>query len=96
MNYHDGSPAKLGDIVIIRLADGDKQARIVWLGDTREHVNLDADFMDWAESGKLLDPSQVVIEWIDPNPFAHHDPQYAPVGNLMFTGLDGCATRVDA
>ena len=96
MNYHDGSPAKLGDIVVIRLADRNAKARVVLLGDTREHLDLDADFIEWAESEKLLDPSQVVIEWIDPNPFAHDDPQYAPVGNHMFTGLDCCVTRVDA
>ena len=96
MNYHDGSPAKLGDIVAIRLADRSAKARVVLLGDTREHLGVDAEFIEWAESQKLLVPSQVVVEWIDQNPLAHDDPQYAPVGNYMFTGLDCCVTRVDA
>ena len=96
MNYHDGSPAKLGDIVVIRLADRDAKARVVLLGDTREHLDVDAEFIEWAESEKLLAPSQVVVEWIDQNPLAHDDSQYAPVGNYMFTGLDCCVTRVDA
>ena len=96
MNYHDGSPAKLGDIVAVRLADRTAKARVVLLGDTREHLDVESEFIEWAESEKLFDPSQVVIEWIDQNPLAHSDPQYAPVGNYMFTGLDCCVTRVDA
>jgi hypothetical protein len=64
------------------------------LGDTREHLDIDKQFLDWVESDKtLLEPSQVVVEWIGRNPFAHNDPKYAPVGNYMFTGLDECITH---
>ena len=93
MRYSDGSPVKLGDIVTILLADGSAKARVVMLGDTREHLSVDEGFIEWVESEKLLDASQVVVEWIDSNPFAHDDPRYAPVGNYMFTGLDCCVTR---
>jgi hypothetical protein len=96
MQYHDGSLAKLGDIVTIPLPGGSARARVVMLGDTREHLDIDKGFIEWVESEKLLDPSQVVVEWIDQNPLAHSDPKYAPVGNYMFTGLDACVTRVDA
>jgi hypothetical protein len=85
MQYTDGSLVKLGDTVTIRLADGDAKARVIMLGDTREHLGMDDDFIE-----KLLDSSQVVVEWIGRNPFAHDDPQYAPVGNYMITGLDCC------
>jgi hypothetical protein len=96
MNYHDGSPAKLGDIVSIPISGGSARARVVMLGDTGEHLDMDTGFIEWVESEKLLDSTQAVVEWIDQNPLAHSDPQYAPVGNYMFTGLDCCVTRVDA
>ena len=96
MHYHDGSPVRLGDIVSIPMSDGSARARVVMLGDTREHLDIDEGFIEWVESGKLLDASQVVVEWMDQNPLAQRDPQYAPVGNYMFTGLDCCVTRVDA
>jgi hypothetical protein len=94
MKYADGSPVKLGDIVTILLAEGGARARVVMLGDTREHFGIDEGFIEWVESKKLLDSSQVVVEWLDQNPFAHDDPQFAPVGNYMFTCLDACVTPV--
>lgn len=91
MKYHDGSPAKLGDIVIIPMQDCSAKARIVMLGDTREHLEIDRSFLEWVEGDKgLLEPSYVVVEWIGQNPLAHNDPRYAPVGNYMFTQLDEC------
>ena len=95
MNYQDGSPVKLGDIVAIPMPGGSARARVVMLGDTREHISADEGFVDWVESENLLDSSQVVVEWFDQNPLAHNDPQFAPVGNYMFTGLCG-VKRVDA
>ncbi len=93
MKYADGSVVKLGDIVTIRLSPGSARARVVMLGDSREHLDVDAAFIRWVESENLLEPSQVIVEWIDRNPFAHNDPRYAPVGNYMFTGLDACITH---
>ena len=95
MNYHDGSAAKLGDIVSIPMPDGNAKARLVMLGDTGEHLEMDAAFIEWVESAKMLDSTEAVVEWIDQNPLAHSDPQYAPVGNYMITGFC-CVTRIDA
>jgi hypothetical protein len=94
MKYPDRSLVKLGDIVTIPLRDSVAKARVVMLGDTREHLDIDKKFLDWVESDKtLLEPSYVVVEWIDRNPLAHNDPKYAPVGNYMFTELDECVTH---
>jgi hypothetical protein len=94
MKYPDGSTVKLGDIVTIPLPSGSSRARVVMLGDTREYLDIDKQFLYWVESGKLLlEPSYVVVEWIDQNPLAHNDPKYAPVGNYMFTELDECITH---
>jgi hypothetical protein len=94
MKYHDGFPAKLGDIVIIPLRDSSAKARIVMLGDTREHLDIDKEFLDWVENDKsLLEPSYVIVEWVDRNPLAHNDPKYAPVGNYLFTKLDECVSH---
>lgn len=96
MKYADGLPVELGDIVSISLADGSAKARVVMLGDTREHLDIEAGFVQWVERENLIEPSQVIVEWLDRNPFAHGDPQYAPVGQYLFTGLDCCVRRVDA
>ena len=63
------------------------------LGDTREHLDIDKQFLDWVERDKMLEQSHVVVEWVGHNPFAHNDPQYAPVGQYMFTQLDECVTH---
>lgn len=90
MQYDNGSPVALGDIVNVPIAaDRWMQARVVMLGETYEHLDLDASHLDWIKKERLLEPSSVVVEWIGPNPFAHDDPQYAPVGNHMFTDIAG-------
>ncbi len=93
MTYHDGSPVTLGDIVTIPLQDGDAKARVVMLGDTQEHLDIDEQFVQWVQSDRLLELSHVVVEWVGRNPFSNGDPKYAPVGNYMFTGLDSCITH---
>lgn len=94
MHYEDGTPASLGDLVTVRLADESVRARVVMLGDTRAHLDLDKGFLEMIEKDDLLDDSQVVLEWMERNPFSHEDPRYAPVGNYMLTCLDCCVTRV--
>jgi hypothetical protein len=94
MNYHDGTTVKLGDIVAIPMPAGPARARVVWLGDTGEHLDLDAGFVEWVGGEKLIDSSQIVVEWVDGNPLANSGSQYAPVGNYLFTGLC-CVTRID-
>ena len=93
MKYHNGSAANLGDIVIIPLPTGSAKARIVMVGDTLEHLDIDKQFLNWVKNENVLEASQVAVEWIGKNPLAHNDPQYAPVGNYMFTELDECVTQ---
>lgn len=93
MNYHDGTPITLGDIVIVPVPDGTARARVVMLGDTYEHLDLDAQFLDWVTNEKQLDPTSIVVEWIDGNPFAHEDPRWAPVGNYLFSPVDRWVQR---
>ena len=88
MRYHDGSTVSLGDIVNAPIPKGTARARVVMLGDTYEHLDIDPQFLDWVKRDKVPEPSYVVIEWLAENPFAHDDPQYAPVGNYMFSPLD--------
>jgi hypothetical protein len=58
------------------------------LGDTYAHLDIDSQFVAWVEKDHVLNESSVVVEWLDTNPFAHNDPQYAPVGNYMFSPAD--------
>jgi hypothetical protein len=91
MNYHDGLHARLGDIVRVPVGPtGTARARIVMMGDTYEHLDIDPGFVSWVKSDKVLRPDSVVVEWLDANPFAHNDPRYAPVGNFHCTPLDDC------
>ena len=88
MKYHDGSTVNLGDIVRVPIPGGTARARIVMLGETYEHLDIDEKFLAWVKADRVLEPSAIVVEWLDANPFAHDDPRYAPVGNYMFTPLD--------
>lgn len=88
MRYHNGSLMALGDVVDVLVPSGTARARVVMLGDTYEHLDLDEGFLSWVQSEKLLRPDAVVIEWLGENPFAHDDSRYAPVGNYMFTDVD--------
>ncbi|MBB5863534.1 hypothetical protein GGR61_001132 [Xanthomonas arboricola] len=88
MYYSDGSPIQLGDTVSLPVPAGEALARVVMLGDTLEHQGLSAEFIDWVQSAKVLAPGSVVVEWIGTNPFAHTDPNLAPIGNYMFTVAD--------
>ena len=83
MQYHDGATASLGDVVSVPVPGGKAKARIVMLGDTYEHLEIDANFVSWVKKEKKLAPNDIVIEWLEENPFAHNDPRYAPVGNYM-------------
>jgi len=88
MNYYDGSDIQLGDIVSVPVPDGTAKARVVMLGDTYAHLDIDEQFLDWVKKEKILETSSIVIEWIENNPFEHNDPKYAPVANYMFTKVD--------
>jgi hypothetical protein len=88
MKYHDGTAVTLGDVVSVLVPSGTAEARVVMLGDTYEHVDIDQEFVSWVQRDKVLAASSVVIEWVGDNPFAHGDPRYAPVGKYMFSPLD--------
>lgn len=95
MQYHDGTMAKLGDVVKVGMPAGTARARIVMLGDTYEHLDIDRDFLSWVNKDRVLTSDQIVVEWIDANPLAHDDPRYSPAGNYAFISLDSCDTRSD-
>ena len=88
MRYHDGSLVVLGDIVEVPVPSGTERARVVMLGDTYEHLDIDPNFLSWVTAERVLRAGAVVIEWLEQNPFAHDEPKYAPVGNYMFTDVD--------
>ena len=88
MQYHDGSSVLLGDKVMLPVPDGYAVARVVMLGDTRAHLQIDPGFLSWVGSTEVLRTTAIVVEWIEKNPFAHDDPTFAPVGNYMFTDVD--------
>jgi hypothetical protein len=94
MNYHDGSTVRLGDIVCVPIPSGSEKARVVMLGETYEHLEIDAQFLSWVTADKVLRADSIVIEWLEGNPLAHDDPRYAPVGPYMFTPLDEYVLRV--
>jgi len=94
MIYHDGSPVSLGDVVQVALPGGTAKARMVMLGDSYEHLDIDPQFLVWVKRDRVLEPSHVVVEWLDANPFAHDDPRYAPVGNYMFLPVDEGVTAM--
>ena len=94
MRYSDGNEIKLGDVVSLDIPDSYRTARVVMLGDSREHLELEQSFLEWVSKEPILDEKSIVVEWIGQNPFDHNDPHYAPVGNYMFTGIDEWVTLI--
>ncbi|WP_157288532.1 hypothetical protein [Uliginosibacterium gangwonense] len=94
MKYHDGSTIILGDIVSVPMPNGKEKARVVMLGDTYEHLDIDTQFLLWVNDEKILGVTSIVVEWLGSNPLAHDDLQYAPVGNYMFTPVDECVEKI--
>lgn len=88
MNYDDGSKVHLGDIVRVPTPYGGKEVRVVMLGDSHEHLELDADFVQWVVRDNILASTSIFVEWLGANPFAHNDPKFSPVGNFMSTTVD--------
>ena len=93
MRYRDGCPVALGDVVNVPVPGGTAKARVVMLGETYEHLDIDTGFVEWVTRDRVLAQTSIVIEWIGENPFAHDDPRYAPVGNYMFSPLDEWVER---
>jgi len=93
MRYHDGFLVSLGDVVNVPIPSGTAKARVVMLGETYEHLDISDQFLTWVKRDRVLEPTSIVVEWLEGNPFAHTDPRYAPVGNYMFSALDEWVTR---
>jgi hypothetical protein len=88
MRYADGALIQLGDVVRVPVPSGHAKARVVMLGETYEHLDIDPEFLRWVRTDRVLTASAVVVEWLDGNPFSSADPKFAPVGNYMFTPAD--------
>jgi hypothetical protein len=88
MNYSDGLEVRLGDLVSVPVPNGNAIARVIMLGDSREHLDIDPDFLEWVQDSDVLRSDSVVIEWEGVNPLAHDGLSMAPVGNYMFTPVD--------
>jgi hypothetical protein len=93
MKYRDGADVRLGDVVNVPVPGGTAKARVVMLGETYEHLDIEPGFITWVKKDKVLKPTSIVVEWLGANPLAHDDPRYAPVGNYMFSPLDEWVTR---
>ena len=65
MQYTDGSPLALGDIVTVPIPNGVARARVVMLGESYAHLDIDAGFIAWVKRDRILESSSVVLEWID-------------------------------
>ena len=88
MRYTDGTEVRLGDVVDVPTPSGSQHARVVMLGDSYEHLQLEVSFLEWVTAQRILRADSVVVEWLGANPFAHNDAAFAPVGNYMFTAVD--------
>ncbi len=77
----------------VPVPEGTAKARVVMLGDTYEHLDIDPRFVTWVKTERELKEDSIVVEWIGQNPLAHEDPCYAPVGNYMFTPVDEWVKR---
>lgn len=56
MHYHDGSPVALGDLVDVPIPSGTARARVVMLGETYEHLDIDPGFLSWIKADRVLRP----------------------------------------
>lgn len=43
--------------------------RVVMLGGNYEHLEIDSAFLQWVKNDRKLNDDEVVLEWIDENPF---------------------------
>ncbi|MCG7948711.1 MAG: hypothetical protein JAZ17_01895 [Candidatus Thiodiazotropha endolucinida] len=87
MNYTDGKEVQLGDLIEIDMPKGLELARVVMLGENYQHLELEQSFKEWVLKEQILETNSIVIEWVGKNPLEHNNPEYAPVGNYMFTGI---------
>ena len=90
MKYSDGSELLLGDIVRTHVGPrATTRGRVVMVGDTLDHLEIEEKFVSWVKAAHKLASNQVIIEFLEKNPFANDEPNFAPVGDYMFTSVDG-------
>ncbi|MES9834659.1 MAG: hypothetical protein ABW139_20700 [Candidatus Thiodiazotropha sp. DIVDIV] len=87
MNYTDGKEVQLGDLIEIDMPKGLELARVVMLGENYQHLELEQSFKEWVLKEQILETNSIVVEWVGKNPLEHNNPEYAPVGNYMFTEI---------
>ena len=87
MKYRDDQEIMLGDIVELSMLNGKEIAKVVMLGESYLHLELEASFESWVKRDRILDQDSIVVEWVNENPLAHNNPAFAPVGNYIFTGI---------
>ncbi len=96
MNYRDGRTVGLGDIVTVTVGPNKTaKARVVMLGEDYSHLEIEQSFLEWVRRDKVLAECDVVLDFIESNPFKHEDKRYSPVGNYMFTSLDAGVVLID-
>ena len=57
------------------------------LGESYERLELEETFISWVIKDQILEKDSIVVEWINNNPLTHNNPEFAPVGKYMFTGI---------
>lgn len=87
MEYSDNRKILLGDLVEISIPEGTEIARVVMLGESYERLELEETFISWVIKDQILEKDSIVVEWINNNPLAHNNLEFAPVGKYMFTGI---------
>lgn len=74
MRYHDDQEVRLADRVAIEMKGHWPEAVVVMLGDSLEHLEMDADALDWYQNKGGVDRDHVVIQWLEddkPDPGAY-------------------------
>ena len=88
MKYADGTTISLGDIVSLTLHDGVHEARVILLGDTFEHLDLELSFVKWVREDEVIDEGSIAVRMLGLKPFGHGDPRNDPMGDVIFTPVD--------
>ena len=84
MKYSCGTEVMLGDEIMASYGPEEEAlARVVAIGLDSAVENIERQFYDWVKEEGIISDESVIIEWMDENPLAHNDPNYAPVGNYM-------------
>lgn len=73
MLYEDGREVRLGDTVAIEISGEWPEAVVVMLGDTLDHIDIEASSLEWYKSGGV-GAQDIVVQWLkggSPEPGAY-------------------------